>query len=124
MIPAIVVILLKYAGIPLLAVLAVVTAPIAAKALRRRRRRTLGPPSARAARAWRELLDLGRDLGIAPAAATQPAASRRRWPRHGDCPRPGRWQRRPTRPSSARPNRTTPRRPGSGRWRTRRGAPR
>jgi Transglutaminase-like superfamily len=72
--PAIVLTLLKYAGIPLLAVLAVLAAPIAAKALRRRRRRTRGPPAARAARAWRELLDLGRDLGIGPPA---PAATRR-----------------------------------------------
>jgi hypothetical protein len=71
--PAIVIILLTYVGIPLLAVLAVVTALIGAKALRRRRRRTRGLPSARAAGAWRELLDLGRDLGIgsAPAAATR-----------------------------------------------------
>jgi hypothetical protein len=72
-IPAIVLTLLKYVGIPVLAVLALVTALIAAKALRRRRRRRLGPPAARAALAWRELLDLGRDLGI-PSAA--PAATR------------------------------------------------
>jgi len=69
-IPAIVITLLKYVGIPVLAVLALVTALIGAKAVRRRRRRTLGPPAARAARAWRELLDLGRDLGIPPTAAT------------------------------------------------------
>jgi Transglutaminase-like superfamily len=73
-IPAIVVALLTYAGIPLLAVLAVVTALIAAKAVRRRRRRTVGPPAARAVGAWRELLDLGRDLGIGSAEA---AATRR-----------------------------------------------
>ena len=69
-IPAIVLILLTYVGIPLLAVLALVTALIGAKALRRRRRRTRGLPAARAAWAWRELLDLGRDLGIPSAAAT------------------------------------------------------
>jgi len=73
-IPAIVLTLLTYVGIPLLVVSVVVTVPMAAKALRRRRRRTRGRPSARAAGAWRELLDLGRDLGIARAA---PAATRR-----------------------------------------------
>jgi hypothetical protein len=73
-IPAIVLILLKYVGIPVLAVLALVTALISAKALRRRRRRTRGPPATRAALAWRELLDLGRDLGV-PSAA--PTATRR-----------------------------------------------
>jgi len=73
-IPAIVIILLTYAGIPLLAVLAVVAALIAAKAVRRRRRRAVGPPAVRVAGAWRELLDLGRDLGIGSAA---PTATRR-----------------------------------------------
>jgi hypothetical protein len=72
-IPAIVMILLTYVGIPLLAVLAVVAALIGAKALRRRRRRAVGPPAVRVAGAWRELLDLGRDLGIgsAPPTATR-----------------------------------------------------
>jgi hypothetical protein len=73
-IPAIVVTLLQDAGIPLCAVLAVITALIAAKAGRRRRRRYAGPPAVRAAGAWRELLDFGRDLGISPAA---PTATRR-----------------------------------------------
>jgi hypothetical protein len=73
-IPAIVVILFSYAGVPLLAVLAVAAALIAAKALRRRRRRAAGPPAARAAGAWRELLDFGRDLGMGSPA---PAATRR-----------------------------------------------
>jgi hypothetical protein len=73
-IPAIVLTLLKYVGIPLLAVLAVVAALVGAKALRRRRRRSAGPPAARVAGAWRELLDLGRDLGIGPPA---PATTRR-----------------------------------------------
>jgi hypothetical protein len=72
--PAIVVTLLTYVGIPLLAVAAVVSALIGAKALRRRRRRGSGPPAARAAGAWQEVLDLGRDLGIGAAA---PAATRR-----------------------------------------------
>lgn len=67
-IPAIVVILLRYAGIPLCAVAAIAAALIMAKALRRRRRRGAGPPAARVAGAWRELLDLGRDLGLEPAA--------------------------------------------------------
>ena len=43
-----------------------------AKALRRRRRRVLGPPAARVAGAWRELIDLGRDLGIGRAASVAP----------------------------------------------------
>jgi Transglutaminase-like superfamily len=73
-IPAIVLLLLTDAGIPLLAVLAVLAALIGAKALRRRRRRDAGPPAVRVAGAWRELLDLGRDLGIGPAG---PAATRR-----------------------------------------------
>jgi hypothetical protein len=73
-IPAIVLTLLKDVGIPLAAILALVTALVGAKAVRRRRRRTVGPPAARAARAWREVLDLGRDLGI---PATAPTATRR-----------------------------------------------
>lgn len=67
-IPAIVLALLWYAGLPLLAIAAVIAALTGAKALRRRRRRGTGPPAARVAGAWRELLDLGRDMGIAPAA--------------------------------------------------------
>lgn len=67
-IPAIVLLLLRYAGLPLLAATAAVTALVGAKTLRRRRRRGTGPPAARVAGAWRELLDLGRDLGISPAA--------------------------------------------------------
>jgi hypothetical protein len=72
--PAIVVTMLTDAGIPLLAVLALVTALVGTKVLRRRRRRDVGPPAARAAGAWRELLDLGRDLGTGPA---DPTATRR-----------------------------------------------
>jgi hypothetical protein len=72
--PAIVVTLLTDAGIPLLAVAAVVAALVGAKALRRRRRRAAGTPAVRAAGAWRELLDFGRDLGIGPG---EPSATRR-----------------------------------------------
>jgi hypothetical protein len=76
-IPPIVLILLKYAGTPLLAVAAVGLALIALKAVRRRRRRSVGPPSARVAGAWRELVDLGRDLGISAGEASAPALTRR-----------------------------------------------
>jgi Transglutaminase-like superfamily len=66
-IPAIVLVLLRDVGLPLL-VLALIAAGLAgAKASRRRRRRSRGPPAARVAGAWRELLDLGRDLGMVPA---------------------------------------------------------
>ncbi len=74
--PAIVVALLTYGGVPLAALAAIAAALVGLKALRRRRR-SLGPPSARAAGAWRELIDLGRDLGIGPAAAGAPAPTRR-----------------------------------------------
>ena len=75
--PPIVFILLKYAGTPLLAAAAVGVGLILLKAVRRRRRRTAGPPSARVAGAWRELVDLGRDLGISAAEASAPAPTRR-----------------------------------------------
>ena len=67
-IPGIVLLLLRYAGLPLLVMAVAVTALVGAKTLRRRRRRGAGPPAARVAGAWRELLDLGRDLGMTPAA--------------------------------------------------------
>jgi hypothetical protein len=67
-IPAIVLVLLRYVGLPLVLLAAAAAALTGAKTLRRRRRRGTGPPAARVAGAWRELLDLGRDLGIAPAA--------------------------------------------------------
>ncbi len=66
-IPAVVVTLLRDVGLPLLLLGAIAAALTGAKALRRRRRRH-GPPAARVTGAWRELLDLGRDLGIVPAA--------------------------------------------------------
>lgn len=75
-IPAIVLAVARDAGIPVLALAALATALAGAKALRRRRRRVLGPPAARVAGAWRELIDLGRDLGIAPGATGPPGASR------------------------------------------------
>ena len=104
-IPPMVLLLLKYAGTPLVAVVAAGLLLIALKTVRRRRRRATGPPSARVAGAWRELVDLGRDLGIAaagPAARARssprrPAGSSPRTPRSTACGRrgPSRW--RPTR---------------------------
>ncbi len=64
-IPAIVLVILRDAGLPLLLLAAIAAALTGAKALRRRSRRH-GPPAARVTGAWRELLDLGRDLGIVP----------------------------------------------------------
>ena len=71
--PAIVVALLTYGGTPIAVLAAVAAALVALKALRRRRRRRAGPPSARVAGAWRELTDLGRDLGIGPRAPEAPS---------------------------------------------------
>src|SRR6185437_14492816 len=62
-IPAIVLVLLRDVGLPLLVLALIAAGLTGAKALRRRRRRL---PAARVAGAWRELLDLGRDLGVAP----------------------------------------------------------
>ncbi|HEX3716145.1 MAG TPA: transglutaminase-like domain-containing protein [Trebonia sp.] len=76
-VPAIVVTLLTYGGTPLAAVVAAAAALIAVKAARRRRRRSHGPPAARVAGAWRELVDLGRDLGIGPGPAGLAALTRR-----------------------------------------------
>ncbi|MGH3206266.1 MAG: transglutaminase-like domain-containing protein [Trebonia sp.] len=83
-IPPIVFILLKYAGTPLLAVVAAGVALIALKAARRRRRRSTGPPSARVAGAWRELVDLGRDLGISAAGVSASAPTRREFAAHAE----------------------------------------
>jgi hypothetical protein len=74
-IPAIVLVVARDAGIPVLALVALAAALAGAKALRRRRRRVLGPPAARVTGAWRELIDLGRDLGIERAASVTPGAS-------------------------------------------------
>jgi hypothetical protein len=76
-IPAIVLVLLKYAGTPVLALAALGAMLIALKTARRRRRQSSGPPSARVAGAWRELVDLGRDLGIAPAGGRASVLTRR-----------------------------------------------
>lgn len=67
-IPAIVLVLLRDVGLPLLVLALVAAGLTGAKALRRRRRRCRGLPAARVAGAWRELLDHGRDLGVAPVA--------------------------------------------------------
>jgi hypothetical protein len=72
-IPAIVLAVARDAGIPVLVLAALAASLAGAKALRRRRRRALGPPAARVAGAWRELMDLGRDLGIERAASVMPA---------------------------------------------------
>ena len=77
-------ILLKYAGTPLLAVVAAGAALIALKTARRRRRRSSGPPPARVAGAWRELVDLSRDLGIGPAGASAPVPTRREFAAHAE----------------------------------------
>jgi transglutaminase superfamily protein len=79
-IPAIVIALLKDVGLPLLLVAAIAAALTGTKRLRRRRRRSRGPAAARATGAWRELLDLGRDLGVAPVAA----ATRREHATHAE----------------------------------------
>lgn len=82
-IPAIVLIVLRDVGLPLL-ILALIAAGLAgAKAARRRRRRSHGPPAARVAGAWRELLDLGRDLGMVPAADATRREQAERAERHG-----------------------------------------
>ena len=74
-IPAIVLVVARDAGIPVLALAVLAVMLASAKALRRRRRRVLGPPAARVAGAWRELIDLGRDLGIERTAPVRPGAS-------------------------------------------------
>ena len=71
-IPAIVLVVARDVGIPVLALAVLALTLAGAKALRRRRRRALGPPAARVAGAWRELIDLGRDLGIGRAASVAP----------------------------------------------------
>jgi hypothetical protein len=67
-IPAIVLVILRDAGLPLFVLAAIAAGLVGAKVLRRRRRRRRGPPATRVVCAWREVLDLGRDLGIVPAA--------------------------------------------------------
>jgi hypothetical protein len=67
-IPAFVVALAQDVGLPLLILAAIAAALIAAKSLRRRRRRYHGPAATRITGAWREVLDVGRDLAIVPNA--------------------------------------------------------
>ena len=74
-IPAVVLLVARDVGIPVLALVALAALLAGAKALRRRRRRVLGPPAARVTGAWRELMDLGRDLGIGRATSATPGAS-------------------------------------------------
>lgn len=70
--PAIVITLLKDLGLPLLVLLAAAAVVLALKGSRRRRRQADGPPEARIAAGWRELLDSLADLGIdLPANATR-----------------------------------------------------
>lgn len=62
---------LRYVGLPLLLVAAVLGSIVGLKALRRRRRRTAASTSARFVGAWRELVDHARDLGMGvPLGAT------------------------------------------------------
>ena len=74
-IPAIVLVVARDAGIPVLALAVLAVTLAGAKVLRRRRRRVLGPPAARVAGAWRELIDLGRDLGLERATPVTPGVS-------------------------------------------------
>jgi hypothetical protein len=71
-IPAIVLVVARDVGIPILVLAALALTLAGAKALRRRRRRVLGTSAARVAGAWRELIDLGRDLGMERAAPVTP----------------------------------------------------
>jgi hypothetical protein len=77
-IPAIVITIATDAGIPVAVVAGIAGLLIAAKAGRRRRRRSFGSPATRVDGAWRELIDLSRDLGIAaatPASASAPGGT-------------------------------------------------
>ena len=71
-IPPIAITVATDAGIPFLVLAGLAVALVAAKAMRRRRRRSFGPPATRVAGAWRELIDLSRDLGIAPVTPGAP----------------------------------------------------
>ena len=61
--PAWLLVVLRYVGVPLLAAVLVVATIVGAKALRRRRRRRAERTSARIGGGWRELVDHARDLG-------------------------------------------------------------
>lgn len=64
-VPAIVGVLLRWVGLPLLVLGSVCGAIVGAKSVRRARRRTRGHPAARIAAGWHEVLDHVRDLGTA-----------------------------------------------------------
>jgi hypothetical protein len=55
--------LVRYVGVPLVAITILLSSVVVAKLLRRRRRRTRAKVSARFVGAWRELVDHARDLG-------------------------------------------------------------
>jgi len=62
----------RIAGPPLAGVLAICAVIVLAKAVRRRRRRSQGAPTARLAGGWREIVDRAADLGTpVPAVATR-----------------------------------------------------
>ena len=86
----------------------------ARKTLRRRRRRGAGPPAARVAGAWRELLDLGRDLGMTRGRARRHAGNRPPRPSETASRRLRRSRWRLTPRCSARRTRMTRPRSGSG----------
>ena len=65
-VPAVLIDLLLYAGLPLLLLAAGCRVILGLKARRRRRRRRRGSPSAQIAGAWSELIDLTIDLGLTP----------------------------------------------------------
>jgi hypothetical protein len=70
--PAFVGVLVRWVGLPLLALGMICGAIVGAKSLRRTRRRTRGHPAARIAAGWRELVDNVRDLGTTvPGAGTR-----------------------------------------------------
>ncbi|HEX6359207.1 transglutaminaseTgpA domain-containing protein [Actinophytocola sp.] len=70
--PAIIGVLLRWVGLPLLVLGTLCGAIIGAKTVRRNRRRTRGHPAARVAAGWREVLDHVRDLGMpAPRGGTR-----------------------------------------------------
>jgi hypothetical protein len=63
--PAIVGVLVRWVGLPLLVLGSACGAIVGAKSVRRTRRRTRGEPAARVAAGWHEVLDHVRDLGMA-----------------------------------------------------------
>lgn len=75
-VPALVLVVVKVAGVPLVVFAGLAGAVVGAKAGRRRRRRNRGGPAARIAAAWAELVDNARDRGRpVPAKATRVEAA-------------------------------------------------